>query len=185
MLKSPRSPYKERMSVIQYSPHPAAFYTVKTEGRVAGLGSGPCATDPGLWNIVYLTLAQTDEYEAEHIHTDKMGTWTPAFLKPFADTAAFELSGTAIGDLATMLHAKGFVDYLLSHPDRASIPLVVAYGTGVLATMRGRAMKAVNINSGEVARPADVTVYEPADADRAKITSMGDWAANLVKGHLH
>lgn len=176
---------KERMSVLQYSPHPAAFYTFTLRGQVAGLGAGPCATDPGLWNIVYLALAQVDEHELENLEPSKAGVWTAEFLKPFADTAAFELSGTAIGDLATMMHARGFVDYLLTHPQSKSIPLVVKYGTGILVTMRNRAVKAVNINSGEVVRPAGVIVHEPADVNRAKITSMGDWAAKLEKGALH
>ena len=184
MLKSPLH-FKERMSVLQYSPHPAAFYTLKSGNLTVGLGSGPCATDPGLWNIVWLTLAQVDEHEAEEPDRKKLGAWSAEFMKPFTDTAAAELSGTAIGDLATMLHAAGFVQYLLAHPQSKTIPLVIKYGAGILVTMRNRAMKAANIRSGEVVRPADAVLFEPADADREKITSMGDWAAKLVKGQLH
>lgn len=180
-----RPPFKERMSVLQYSPHPAEFYTFKHQDQKVGLGAGPCATDPGLWNIVYLAIAQVDEHEAENPDAKKFGIWTPDFLKPYTDTAAYELSGTAIGDLATMMHATGFAQYLMTHPNAKLIPLAVKYGIGILVTMRNRAAKAVNIRSGEVVQPSGVIVHEPADVNRAKITSMGDWAAKLEKGALH
>ena len=46
-------------------------------------------------------------------------------------------------------------------------------------------MKAANIVAGQNTPPPGVQVLEPADVNREKIMSMGDWAAKLVKGALH
>ena len=73
------------MKIYRYSAHPPEFYRFKGVNAPCGIGRGPIAEDPGLWNLAWLSMEkQFAAYETNAAAKD-LPMWAQSGLD-FADS---------------------------------------------------------------------------------------------------
>lgn len=81
------------MKIYRYSAHPPEFYRFKGINTPRGIGCGPVAEDPGLWNIAWLSMEkQFSAYETSADPKD-LPMWTPRGLDFILDVGNAVVDG--------------------------------------------------------------------------------------------
>jgi len=153
---------------IRYSLRSPLFYRFKFGNSVCGLGTSTIPSDPGLWNLAWLTYPASmfRLYESGDTPVDHLPMWDQFLVQPIFEIGRVEISDRPLREWAAELSACNLIKLVAENIPTSSFPLKKTSWAGWLSHASMRA----NTSSDDTA--VLLCEYPEPDTESQKLSSI-------------